>query len=225
MKIDRVLLLACDRPDYLKQSLKRVLDLGVEVVAVLDKPSDLARIKYWKKCEEILKKSGVNFIKNKENIGCSRSMFLLLEQRHEGINLIVEDDIVLADTFESEIEKFQADGSFIVKLSSFYWGWLASGLALDTFKAFREQDNSVVDKKQMDSIKWKTIEVFQKSNTFFIWDEFIDTCASFCKITMLYLPNQTENIGVVSSRLRSKSEGTFKTALFKNGVLIELNEI
>ena len=48
MKVDRILLLTCDRPDYLIQSIDRILKLGIEVVAVLDKPSNLEKIKAWK---------------------------------------------------------------------------------------------------------------------------------------------------------------------------------
>lgn len=81
MKVDRILLLTCDRPDYLIQSIDRILKLGIEVVAVLDKPSNLEKIKAWKECEKILKSNNIKFIKNKENIGCSNSMYLLLDQR------------------------------------------------------------------------------------------------------------------------------------------------
>lgn len=222
MKIDRILLLACDRPDYLKQSLARIMQLGIEIVCVLDKPSKLERIEDWKKCETILKVAGINFIKNKENLGCSKSMYKLLDQRHDGVNLIVEDDIVLKEEFEEFISDKEMKSPFVLRLSQYCWGWIADGLALDTFKAFRNSDNTVVDKKQLNTIEWKAIEIFQKSNTFFPFDELLDKCIYFTKINQAKGFDLTVNIGELSSRKQNKSEGVVKTALFKNGVLIEV---
>jgi len=225
MKIDRILLLACDRPDYLKQSLARIMQLGTEIVCVLDKPSKLERIEDWKKCQAILKTAGVNLIENKENLGCSMSMYKLLDQRHDGVNLIIEDDIVLKEEFENFISDKEMKSPFILRLSEYCWGWIADGLALDTFKAFRNSDNTVVDKKQMGTVEWKAIEIFQKSNTFFPFDELLDKCINFTKINQAKGFDLTTNIGEFSSRKQNKSEGVVKTALFKNGVLSKIDEI
>lgn len=222
MKIDRILLLACDRPDYLKQSLARIMQLGIEIVCVLDKPSKLERIEDWKKCETILKVAGINFIKNKENLGCSKSMYKLLDQRQDGINLIVEDDIVLKEEFESFISDKEMKRPFVLRLSQYCWGWIADGEALDIFKAFRNSDNTVVDKKQLNTIEWKAIEIFQKTDTFFPFDDLLDKCINFAKINLAEGFDLTVNIGELSSRKQNKSEGIVKTALFKNGVLIEV---
>lgn len=223
MKVDRILLLTCDRPDYLIQSIDRILKLGIEVVAVLDKPSNLEKIKAWKECEKILKSNNIKFIKNKENIGCSNSMYLLLDQRTEGVNLIIEDDIILKDEFDLFVENYKESSNFIMKLSSFYWGWLADYIAIDKFKAFRNQENEDVSADFKKTTYWKAIEIFQKSNTFFPFDELLDTCIGFKKINEIKGLDLTVNIGEISSRKNNKKEGEVKFVLFKNGVIHKMN--
>lgn len=223
MIIDRILLLACDRPDYLIQSIDRVLKLGIEIVAVLDKPSNLEKIKAWKECEKILKSNNIKFIKNNENVGCSNSMYLLLDQRSKGVNLIVEDDIILKDEFDLFVENYKESSNFIMKLSSFYWGWLADDIAIDKFKAFRNQENEDVSAEFKKTTYWKAIEIFQKSNTFFPFDELLDTCIGFKKINEIKGLDLTVNIGEISSRKNNKKEGEVKFVLFKNGVIHKMN--
>lgn len=224
MKIDRILMLACDRPDYLKDSLARALSLGVEIVAVLDKPSDLSRIKDYKRCEAIIKTAGVTLVKNKENLGCSKSMYLLLEQRHPGINLILEDDIVLKDDFD--VSNLELKSPFFMQLSSQFlaWGWVADGTALDIFKSFREGNNDVIDKKKINTSEWKAQELFRQIEAFQPWDEKILKCANFCNIKIKSGFDLTNNIGEKSSRKASKSEGKMKYAIFKNGTLFQVGE-
>ena len=150
------------------------------------------------------------------------SMYKLLDQRHDGINLIVEDDIVLKEEFEEFIAGKEMKSPFVLRLSQYCWGWIADGSALDTFKAFRNSDNTVIDKKQLSTIEWKAIEIFQKTDTFFPFDELLDKCINFTKINLAEGFDLTTNIGELSSRKQNKSEGVVKTALFKNGVLIEV---
>lgn len=225
MKIDRILLLACDRPEYLEKCLGRVLKLGIEIICVLDKPSNLERIKDYKKCADLLKKNNINFIKNKESLGCSPSMYLLLDQRHEGNNLVVEDDVILKDEFDAFIENYKECSNFILKLSNYYWGWVADSVSIDKFKAFRNQENEKVDSKFKKTTYWKAIELFQKSNTFVPFDELFDTCAEFTKIKIHSGFDMAINIGKESSRKHNKREVGAKKALFKNGVLVKLEEI
>lgn len=225
MRIDRILLLACDRPEYLEICLERVLKLGIEIVCVLDKPSNLERIKDWKKCVKLLEENKINFIKNKENMGCSPSMYLLLNQRHEGNNLVVEEDVILKDVFNTFIENYKECSNFILKLSSYYWGWVADSVAIDKFKSFRNQENEKVDSKFKKTTYWKAIELFQKSNTFVPFDELFDTCAEFMKIKIHSGFDMAKNIGEISSRKHNKKEVGAKKALFKNGVLVKLEEI
>ena len=225
MKIDRILLLACDRPDYLRDSLARCMTLGIEIIAVLDKPSNLGRIQDWKKCEAILKTAGVFFIKNSDNLGCSNSMYLLLDQRHEGNNLVIEDDIILKDSFESEIANLEFAKPFIAKLSLHYWGWVASGCAIDRFKQFRNKDNTVVSKKMLQSLEYQAIEIFQRNNTFFPWDELLNTCSKLSGIKVHEGFDLAENIGEFSSRKQNKSEGATKFCIFKNGVIHKFGQI
>lgn len=225
MKIDRILLLACDRPEYLEKCLERILKLGVEIVCVLDKPSNLERIKDWKLCKKILELSGIKFISNKENLGCSNSMYLLLDQRIKGINLIVEDDVVLKDEFDLFVENYKESSNFILKLSSYYWGWIADDITIDKFKAFRNQENEKVSKEFKKTTAWKAIEIFQKSNTYFPFDELLDICAKYHRINVYTGYSMSNNIGEISSRLNNKNEGKPKKAWFKNGVLVKLEEI
>lgn len=227
--INRILLLACDRPTYLLQTLKRALMLNVEIVCVLDKPSN-GNLEGWEKCKEILKRKKIITIQNNESLGCTRSMFSLLTQYKKGINLILEDDIVLSNDFESEIQEtlksIDQAKPFIIKLNSFYWGWLANDIALDIFDKFRNQNvDSIRNSNKTD---WKAIEIFQKQDCKFFWDELFDKSLKYTDINSFKTEKAlTINIGEDSSRLNNSESNAANPhfVLFKNGKISKIGEI
>ena len=228
--IDKILILTCDRPDLLSMSLDSI-PFDCEKIAVLDKPTKEERIEKWKSCEAILNEKNIPTIKNKQNKGCTPSMFSLLKRRVKGVNLILEDDIVLVEDFVEKImtilDEIDQSKPFIIKLSDFYWGWIANDLAIDLFEEFRETDVSNV--KYKDDIDYKAIRIFQHQRCNFPWDEIIGSAIKFCDINLIQCEESlTKNIGIKDSSRIKNTIGLVKTAnfaMFKNGQLHEIGKI
>jgi len=220
--IDKVLILACDRPEYLEKCLKAAEGIA-PVFVLLDKPANKERLAGHHDCKKILRSTKVEFETNKSSLGCTSSMFKLLDTVMPGeIVLILEDDIILNEDSKEGIEELlksdELRRDFIIKLSSFYWGWITNFDTIQKIESFRLQD---VDELCGDE-KEQTIRIFQQEKIPFLWDKFYEEAAKYCNVQIVESSTAlAHNIGQDSS-LQANDKQQGHAAIFIDGEFKEV---
>jgi len=229
--INKILILACDRPEYLKQVIESIVDFDCEKFILIDKPANPIRLKGHKTLLKLVKKSNIPYEINEIPLGCSESTFKLLDYRVEGVNLFLEDDIVInvntKDILHKTIENIDLTIPFIVKLNQYCWGWIANDLFIDKFKKFRTTDEILTDTDFGFFYSYEAFKAFRENSTKFIWDQIIDYYIGLSRVNITHIqPYLTSNIGTDSSRLNNEEKSSNTTiAVIIDGVFQELKQL
>lgn len=229
--INKILILACDRPEYLKQVLESISEFDCEKFILIDVPSNPVRLKGHRSLLKLVKKSNIPYEVNDISLGCSESTFKLLDYRVEGVNLFLEDDIVVnvnsKDILHKIIKNADLTIPFVIKLNQYCWGWVANDLFIDKFKKFRTTDEILTDTDFDFFYSQEAFNAFREHNTKFIWDQIIDYYIGLSKIKLIQTnPSLTINIGEESSRLNNfEKKDDLKVAVIIDGVFQELKQL
>lgn len=229
--INKILILACDRPEYLKKVVASIAQYNCEKFILIDKPANPTRLNGHKLLLKFVKKLNIPYEVNEIPLGCSESTFKLFDYRAKGINLFLEDDIVVnvnsKDKLYETIQNIDLMNPFVLKLNQYCWGWVTNDLFLDKFKKFRTTDEILTDTDFGFFYSYEALKAFRENSTKFIWDQIIDYYIGLSRTNLIQTePYLTSNIGTDSSRLNNSEKNSNTTvALIINGVFQELKQL